>query len=57
MAYILVKNGKTVKHIVVLGDSKKNWNRDQSIVDLSFETMEAANEVANVLEAEVQKAA
>ena len=57
MPYILVKNGKTVKHIVVLGDPKKIWNRDQSIVDLSFETMEAANEVANVLEAKVQKAA
>ena len=57
MAYILMKNGKTVKHIIVLGNPKKSWNRDQSIVDLSFETMEAANEVANVLEAKVQKAA
>lgn len=57
MPYILVKNGETVKHIIVLGNPKKSWNRDQSIVDLSFETMEAANEVANVLEAKVQKAA
>ena len=52
MPYILIKNGKTVQHITFSGNIKKYWKREQKVDDLLFNTLEAANETAEVLDAE-----
>tara|TARA_R110000796_G_scaffold228428_1_gene345547 strand:- start:98 stop:286 length:189 start_codon:yes stop_codon:yes gene_type:complete len=53
MKYLLKRNGKVVQHIVFVGSTKKSNNREGTVVDLEFETYEAAQEVATVLDAEI----
>jgi hypothetical protein len=57
MPYILIRNGKTLQHYIMLGNSKKNWKRDVTLSIISFETLEAANEVAKTIDASVKKVA
>ena len=52
MKYTLLRDGLTVRQIVMVGPITDN-NRSSKIVDLEFETYEAALEVATVLKAEV----
>ena len=52
MKYTLLRDGLTVRQIVMVGPTNDN-NRSSKIVDLEFETYEAALEVATVLKAEV----
>ena len=54
MPYILNRNGKVVQHVVFIGDYAKNNFREHKIIDLVFETKKGAEEVANVLNAEVE---
>ncbi len=55
MPYILIRNKNVVQHIVMLGPTNDNF-RKSKVVDLEFETLEAANEVAEVLKAKVKAA-
>ena len=55
MPYVLIRDGKVIQHYAMLGDLKKNWKRDQKLVDLKFETKEAANETGAALRATVKK--
>ena len=55
MPYILLRNQNIVQHIIMVGPKNDNF-RESKVVDLKFETLEAANEVAEVLKAEVKAA-
>ena len=55
MPYILLRNQNIVQHIIMIGPKNDNF-RESKVVDLKFETLEAANEVAEVLKAEVKAA-
>ena len=55
MPYILLRNKSVVQHIIMVGPTNDNF-RKSKVVDLKFETLEAANEVAEVLKAEVKAA-
>ena len=55
MPYILLRNQNMVQHIIMVGPKNDNF-RESKVVDLKFETLEAANEVAEVLKAEVKAA-
>jgi hypothetical protein len=55
MPYILLRNKNVVQHIIMIGPTNDNF-RKSKVVDLKFETLEAANEVAEVLNAEVKAA-
>jgi len=55
MPYILLRNQNVVQHIIMVGPKNDNF-RESKVVDLKFETLEAANEVAEVLKAEVKAA-
>lgn len=57
MPYILIRDGKVMQHIVMQGNLKKNWKRDQEVVDIVFDTLESANENAKALKATVKKVA
>mgnify|MGYP003632744269 CR=1 FL=1 len=57
MPYILIKDDKVMQHIVMQGNLKKNWKRDQEVVDIVFDTLESANENATALNATVKKVA
>ena len=57
MPYILIRDGKVMQHIVMQGNLKKNWKRDQEVVDIVFDTLESANENATALKATVKKVA
>jgi len=57
MPYILIRNGKTLQHYVMLGDLKKNWKREATLAVVSFETLEAANKTAQAIGASVKKVA
>jgi hypothetical protein len=57
MSYVVIRNGKTVQHFVMIGDPKKKLDRPSKLVDISFDTLEAANEVARAIDAEVKKIA
>lgn len=57
MPYVLIRNGKVIQHYVMLGDLKKNWKRDQKLVDLKFDTKEAANEIGVTIRATVKEVA
>lgn len=46
-----------MQHIVMRGNLKKNWKRDQEVVDIVFDTLESANENATALNATVKKVA
>ena len=46
-----------MQHIVMQGNLKKNWKRDQEVVDIVFDTLESANENAKALKATVKKVA
>lgn len=52
MKYTLLRDGLTVRQIVMVGPTTDN-NRSSKIVDLEFETYEAALEVATILKAKV----
>jgi molybdopterin synthase catalytic subunit len=52
MNYRLKRNGAYVRHVVMIGDMKNN-NRDHKVIDLEFETYAAAEEVGDVLDAEI----
>jgi hypothetical protein len=51
--FAIERNGQLVKQLVFSGDASNNLYRDTSISHLTFTTMKAANEVAEVLEATV----
>lgn len=55
MPYILLRNKNVVQHIIMIGPINDNF-RKSKVVDMEFETLEAANEVAEVLKAEVKAA-
>ena len=57
MPYVLIRDGKVMQHIVMQGNLKKNWKRDQEVVDIVFDTLESANENATALNATVKKVA
>lgn len=52
MAYMLKRNGKIVQHVVMVGKKLDNFRKSE-VIDLEFETYEAAQEVATVLDAEI----
>jgi hypothetical protein len=52
MKYLLKRNGKVVQQIVMVGEEKNNFKTPE-VFDLEFETYEAAQEVATVLDAEI----
>lgn len=55
MPYILLRNKSVVQHIIMVGPANNNF-KTPKVIDLEFETLEAANEVAEVLKAEVKAA-
>ena len=55
MPYILLRNKSVVQHIIMVGPTNDNF-RESKVVDLKFETLEVANEVAEVLKAKVKAA-
>lgn len=48
----LTRNGKIVRHIIMVGPVNHNF-KTSKVIDLEFETLKAANEVAEVLKADV----
>lgn len=54
MNYALIRNGKVVQHIIMTGPEKSNF-KTPIVLDLKFETYKAANEVAEVLNAEISE--
>ena len=51
--FAIERNGQLVKQLIFVGDANTNLYRDTSISHMTFTTMKAANEVAEVLEATV----
>lgn len=49
---MLKRNGKIVQHVVMVGKKLDNFRKSE-VIDLEFETYEAAQEVATVLDAEI----
>ena len=51
--FAIERNGMLVRQVIFSGNADKNLYRDTSVADLTFTTMKAANEVAEVLDATV----
>jgi len=52
MMFKLTRDGKIVKHIIMVGPANNNF-KTPKVIDLEFKTLNAANEVAEVLKADV----
>lgn len=51
--FAIERNGQLVKQLVFSGNASNNLYRERSVVTMTFTTMKAANEVAEVLDASV----
>lgn len=55
--YAIKKNGEIIKQIVFIGDTSKMHTRPSEVIDLTFDNVKSATEVANHMDAIVVKVA